>query len=103
MKVACGASHDLRSCGHGGCRDLDRLRCGCCVDLQRKRQPPYTITNYRNLTLRKEPCLAILYVLSKIPAISKIVVSFYKPDSVPFAEAQFIGTSSFKVIWITDY
>lgn len=36
------------------------------------------MSNYGHLTLGKKTCLAILYVFSQIPAISKIVVPFYK-------------------------
>lgn len=63
-----------------------------------KCQLRYIISTYRDLTLRKEPCLAILYVLSEVPAISKIVVSFYELYSVSFTKAQLIRASSFEVI-----
>ena len=61
-------------------------------------QPPCDSNDREDLTLWKEACLAILDMLSKIPAISKVVVSFYELYSFPFAKAQFIRASRFKVI-----
>ena len=39
-------------------------------------------------------------MLSKIPAISKIVVPFYELYPFAFAKAQFIRAPGFKVIWM---
>ena len=39
-------------------------------------------------------------MLSKIPAISKVVVPFYELYPFAFAKAQFIRASRFKVIWM---
>lgn len=34
MDIACGAGHNVQGCGHGDCRDLGGLWCGCGIDFK---------------------------------------------------------------------
>ncbi len=60
---------------------------------------PFFVLDICGSTFWEQPRSSILYVLSKVPAISEVVIAFYKLYPVSFAQAQLVRASGFKVIY----
>lgn len=73
-------------------------RCCCRINCTVSELSPSTIGLRLQLTFRKQPCLTALCVLAKVPAITKIVVTFYEFDPFAFRQAQLIGAACLEVI-----